>query len=136
MNVLMAALLALLCAVSAHAATSWLKAAADIEKALDHAVASYEGGKADQAVEEVGDAYFGSFESEEANMEIAVRSFISQKRAVELENGFNGLRKAMSKGMPLNEVRRMSEGLIEGVRRAARELEAKGIKVDGGFSQK
>ncbi len=135
MKALITAAFVLLFAMSAHAATTWLKAAENIDKALDHAAATYEAGKAAQAAEEVADAYFGLFESEDANMEIAVRRYISGKRAVELENGFNGLRKAMSKGTPANEVRRQAKGLGEGVRKAAGELDSKGIKVSSGVSQ-
>lgn len=135
MKAILVALAVFFCAALAHAGTGWLKTAEDIAKVLNTAVRSYEGGKGAQAVEEVADAYFGVFESEDANMEIAVRRYISQKKAVQLENGFNGLRKAMSKGAPTAEVRKMSAGLIEEVKGAAKELEAKGVKVDGGFSR-
>ena len=56
-------------------------------------------------MEEVADAYFGIFEAEDANMEIAVRQSLSLKRATSLERAFTGVRKMMHEKAPLKEVK-------------------------------
>src|SRR3990172_6275275 len=96
---------------------NWAHIADEIEKALHSALKSYEDGKASDAMEKVADAYFGVFEGDKANMEIAVRRFISLKKAVELEKGFSDLRKAMFNKAPL----------ADELKKSAKELERKGV---------
>src|SRR3972149_11666286 len=94
-------ILSLLNPIHAHTASGgWTKVAGEIEKTLEEAVGDYKEGKVNQAIEKVADAYFGIFEGEKANMEIAVRRYLSLKKATELEKGFGDIRKAMSKKLP------------------------------------
>lgn len=105
----------------------WAHIADEIEKALHSALKSYEEGKASYAMEKVADAYFGVFEGEKANMEIAVRRFISLKKATELEKGFSDLRKAMFNKAPLSDIKRQTTELIRAVKEAAGKLDGKGV---------
>jgi len=106
---------------------NWAHIADEIEKALHSALKSYEDGKASDAMEKVADAYFGVFEGDKANMEIAVRRFISLKKAVELEKGFSDLRKAMFNKAPLADVKRQTAALADELKKSAKELERKGV---------
>lgn len=111
----------------------WLKVASEIEKTLEEAMREYEGGKVNQAMEKVADAYFGIFEGEKANMEIAIRRYISLKKATDLEKGFGDLRKAMSSRVPFIDVKKQTANLIGALKEAARELERKGVGLDVGY---
>lgn len=106
---------------------SWLRVADGIERALHSAVQSYEAGKANEAMEKVADAYFGIFEGEKANMEIAVRRFISLKKATELERRFGELRKAMHGKAPLPGIKKQAAELVNALKESARELNRKGV---------
>ena len=111
-----------------HAAqNSWIKVADEIEKALNTATSTYEKGQKDQAMEMVADAYFGIFEGEKANMEIAVRRFINLKKSSELEKGFADLRKSIKEGIKPSDFKRQISNLIEAVKAAAKELDKKGV---------
>ncbi len=112
---------------------SWMKVADEIEKTLNAAVSTYEKGKKDEAMETVADAYFGIFEGEKANMEIAVRRFINLKKSSELEKGFADLRKAIKEGIKPGDFRKQAEGLIEAVKVAAKELDRKGVGLSSEF---
>lgn len=112
---------------------SWIKVADEIEKALNTAVSTYEKGKKDEAMEMVADAYFGIFEGEKANMEIAVRRFINLKKSSELEKGFADLRKSIKEGIKPSDFKRRVSNLIEAVKAAAKELDRKGVKVSSEF---
>jgi hypothetical protein len=109
---------------------NWLRIADEIEKALHSALKSYEAGKASEAMEKVADAYFGIFEGEKANMEIAARRFMSLKKATELEKGFSDLRKAMFNKAPLSEIKKQTVNLVDAVKNAAKELDRKGVRVN------
>ncbi len=113
----------------AHAQDNWVKVAGEIEKALNNAVTSCEKGKKDEAMETVADAYFGIFEGEKANMEIAVRRFLSLKKASELEKGFADLRKAIKEDIKPGDFKKQASILIGAVKAAAKELDRKGVKV-------
>lgn len=127
-------ILLLLNPVHAHAASGgWTKVAGEIEKTLEEAVVDYKEGKVNQAVEKVADAYFSIFEGEKANMEIAVRRYLSLKKATDLEKGFGDLRKRMSSRIPLSDVRKQTNDLIGAVKEAAGELERKGVGLDVGY---
>ena len=112
---------------------SWMKVADEIEKALNASIGAFENGKKNEAMETVADAYFGVFEGEKANMEIAVRRFINLKKSSELEKGFADLRKAIKEGIKPADFRKQTEGLIEAVKAAAKELDRKGVKVSSEF---
>src|SRR3972149_9354914 len=120
--------------IQAHAASGgWTKVAGEIEKTLEEAVRDYQEGEVSQAMEKVADAYFGIFEGEKANMEIAIRRYLSLKRATDLEKGFGDLRKRMSSRIPLSDVRKQTNDLIGAVKEAAGELERKGVGLDVGY---
>lgn len=106
---------------------NWTHIADEIEKTLVVALKSYEDGKASDAMEKVADSYFGIFEGEKANMEIAVRRFISLKKAAELEKGFGNLRKAMHGKAPLPDIKKQAAELIKALKESARELDRKGV---------
>src|SRR3990172_9009272 len=69
-------------------------------------------------------------EIEKANMEIAVRRFISLKKAVELEKGFSDLRKAMFDKAPLTDIKKQAMLLIRAVKEAAGKLDGKGVRLE------
>lgn len=109
---------------------NWAGIEQGIEKSLHSALKLYEKGKASEAMEKAADAYFGIFEGEKANMEIAVRRFISLKKATELEKGFGDLRKAMFNKAPLSDVKKQTVNLIDALRNAAKELDKKGVGLE------
>ena len=109
------------------AGAGWTGVAQDIENALKDALKSYELGDSEKAMEEVADAYFGIFEAEDANMEIAVRQSLSLKRATSLERAFTGVRKMMHEKAPLKEVKEKTLDLAAEIEKAADELNRKGI---------
>lgn len=109
---------------------SWTDVADEIEKALHSALKSYDDGKAADAMEKVADAYFGVFEGDKANMEIAVRRFLSLKKASELEKGFSDLRKAMFDKAHSTGIKRQAKELIRAVKEAAVRLDAKGVNIN------
>lgn len=111
----------------------WTKVAVDIEKTLEEAAGDYKDGKVIQAIEKVADAYFGIFEGENANMEIAVRRYLSLKKATDLEKGFGDLRKRMSEKQPVSDIRKDMRNLTVAIREAAAELERKGVGLDVGY---
>lgn len=110
---------------------TWLEVADEIERALQSAVKSYEAGKTNEAMEQVADAYFGIFEGEKANMEIAVRRFLSLKRMTELEKRFSDLRKAMFNKIPFADIKKQTANLVDALKGSAKELDRKGVKTDG-----
>lgn len=109
---------------------NWVQVADEIEKVLHDALRSYETGKAGEAMEKVADAYFGIFEGEKANMEIAVRRYLSLKKATELEKGFGDIRKAMFNKIPAADIKKQTAVLIEKVKTAAKELDRKEVGLD------
>ena len=116
--------------ISGNASTSWSESATAIEKALNHALSVYGEGKSEEATEMVADAYFGLFESEKANMEIAVRRFISFKVAAKIEKSFNKLRKAMHSKEAIKDIEGRTVALIEEVKKAAIKLDEKGVEMN------
>ena len=78
-------------------------------------------------MEEVSDAYFAIFEAEDANMEIVVRQRLSLKRATSLERAFTDVRKMMHEKAPLKEVKEKTLDLITEIKKAANELDRKGV---------
>ena len=101
--------------------------AENIEAALKDALKSYEKGDTEKAMEEVSDAYFAVFENDDANMEIAVRQRLSLKRATALERAFTDIRRMMNGNVQLKEVRERVSGLAAEIKKAANELDAKGV---------
>lgn len=128
--VLLLALHLIFSAAIGAAQGDWAKVAGEIEKGLNNAVQACEAGRRDEAMEMVADAYFGVFEGEKANMEIAVRRFISQKKAAELEKGFADLRKGAKEGMKPGDFKKQASILAEAVKAAAAELDRKGVGME------
>ena len=117
----------LLMVVSSYAADNWVSVADRIDAIVKQALQSYENGKVTEAMEMVADAYFGIFEGEKANMEIAVRRYLSLKKATELEKGFGDIRKAMFNKISAADIKKQTAVLIEKVKAAAKELDRKGV---------
>lgn len=113
--------------VVVFAGGTWTGVAKDIEAALKDALKSYDSGDSEKAMEEVADAYFAIFEAENANMEIAVRQRLSLKKATSLERAFTDVRKMMHEKAPLKEVKKKVLGLALEIKKAAAELDAKGV---------
>lgn len=119
---------------NSHASeNNWFRIALEIEKSLNKAIDAYEKGRKEEAMETVADAYFGIFEGEKANMEIAVRRFIHLKKSSELEKGFADLRKSIKEGIKPSEFKRQVSNLIEAVKAAAKELDRKGVGLSTEF---
>lgn len=114
---------------SADTFTNWITAAVKIEAALKGALKTYTAGKSDEAMEQVADAYFVVFESENANMEIAVRRFIGLKKAASLEKSFTDIRRAIYNKEPLEKVSKMVEQLSIDLREASKLLDDKNISL-------
>ena len=117
----------LLIVVNSHAADNWVSVVGRIDAIVKQALQSYENGKVAEAMEMVADAYFGIFEGETANMEIAVRRYLSLKKATELEKGFGDIRKAMHNKAPLLDIKKQAANLMEALKDAGRELDRKGV---------
>lgn len=112
----------------------WYESALVIEKNLEEALSIYKNGETDDAMEKVADAYFGQFESEDINMEIAVRTHISLKDSKTLEKGFSDIRKDMYYKKSFEEIKKMIETQIENVKTAAKTLDKKKIPVNIGYN--
>lgn len=113
---------------------TWSESASKIEQALNHALKTYRDGKNEAATEMVSDAYFGLFENEKANMEIAVRRSISFKVAVKIEKNFNKLRRAMHEKEDISSIEKRISSLILDVKKAAQKLDKKGVIMNNNFN--
>lgn len=111
----------------------WTGVAERIEEVLAEATEEYKDGRVPEAMEGVVDAYFGVFEAQDANMEIAVRRFLSVERARRLEKAFTDVRRAMHDDAPYGEVGKMVSDLMDSVNRAAEDLDKKGVGLDSGY---
>ncbi len=100
----------------------------EIEASLRNALTRYEAGEIDDATGEIADSYFGIFEKETANMEVAVRRHFSLKKATELEQAFTDLRRAMSSRSPAPEIKRQIAELLEQLKTSAGELDRKAVE--------
>ncbi len=112
------------------AARNWKEAAGKIAAVLERALSTYEKGEADDAMEMVADAYFGIFEGADANMEIAVRRYLSLSAAITLEKSFNSIRRAMYESKPQDQISRDTKELIKALSEAARQLDEKEVGMD------
>ncbi len=109
----------------------WMDVVARMEAKFGEALREYRRGRAFDAVEMVVDAYFGIFEWPGANMEVAVRRFVSFGEALRLEKGFTNLRKTMDKGVPPAVVEAQARELVEMLKGVARILGKKGVRPEG-----
>jgi len=112
---------------------NWAEVAGKIDTVLMGALQTYEKGKAEQGMEEVADVYFGVFEGEDANMEIAVRRFVSVKKSRLLERAFTDIRRDMHNKAALPAIKVKVLALIDLVNKVAKELDRKGVPLDAGF---
>ncbi len=119
---------------AAAAAGPWAGVAEKIDSELRAVLKLYEGGKVQAAEEKAVDAYFGIFEGEKANMEIAIRQNLSFKRANELEKAFSEIRKAMHKKNSAAAVKALTVKLSDGIGKAADELDGKGVGLNTGWN--
>lgn len=111
----------------------WAAVAERIKTALLVSLDTYGKGDSSGAMEEVADAYFVIFEGEDANMEIAVRRFLSHKRAIALEKAFTDIRRVMHDKAPFKDVEEKLRPLTKELKKAASDLDAKGIGLDVGY---
>ncbi len=110
--------------------SSWSELADVMSGELEVALKTYKGGGENKkAMEQVADVYFATFEGAGSNMEIAVRSYLSLKRATTLEKSFTTIRRAIHEGKKYGSVHELTLSLIEDLREAARELDDKKIEV-------
>ncbi|MFZ5968431.1 MAG: FTR1 family iron permease [Bacillota bacterium] len=104
-----------------YAATSWNEVVNEIDEILVQAVAIYEKGDIELAVQKVNDGYFGPYEGKQ--MEKAVRLSISSKYNAEIEYMFRSMKKAMKKDSSVEEVNALKEELVEKLYQAAKEMD-------------
>src|SRR5258708_2862685 len=76
----------------------WVKRVPLIENKLSEAIGLYEAKDARAAKKACDDAYFELFEGTGANMEVAIRGYISAQAAADLEDKFGKIRNNLSKG--------------------------------------
>lgn len=112
----------------------WAGVAEKIGRELQAGLKLYEEGKVQTAEEKAVDAYFVVFEGANANMEIAIRQRLSFKRANELEKSFSEIRKEIHKKAPAAEIKAMTLDLSDRVRKAADELDRKGVVINAGWN--
>jgi hypothetical protein len=106
----------------------WAAVAEEVCTEISRAESSALAGKPDDAKTQVINAYFAIFE--EKKMEIAERANLGTRHTADIEDLFNGLRKAVAKsGAP--DVAAKAETLRKALRTDAKELDAAKVGVDG-----
>lgn len=126
MKAFLTATLLFILAGSAHA--TWQDRVTLISAKLDEAIAA----DAVHGKQLAEDAYYGIFESEPHNMEVAVRVNISGRRAFEIESQFTELRQAIAKGESPATLRTMKAELIAALTAVAGELDVDATPVPAG----
>lgn len=112
-------------AVSPGSPSPWSAVAAEISGTLDRAAAAHATRQSGRGAELVSEAYFGLFE--ERGMEVAIRRYVSTRRARELERMFGALRQAIAVGADAGEVRQQVAALREALQAEAAELARQGV---------
>jgi high-affinity iron transporter len=105
--------------------SGWSGIAAAIAGTLDQAAAAHAARQSERGVELVNEAYFDLFE--ECGLEIAVRRYVSVRRARELERMFGAIRDAIDEGAAPARVRRLVATLRSALRTEALALERQGV---------
>ena len=100
---------------------SWNEIIDKMHVSLDGAYEAYAGNDAEEGKRLVNDAYFGYYEKE--GVEKMVMSYISGKRATIVEYQFSEIKKLMTDGAPLREVRASIDQLKKFLREDANELD-------------
>ncbi|MDR1520159.1 MAG: FTR1 family iron permease [Planctomycetota bacterium] len=121
--VLALALLASAPAAAGQKYSSWSEIAAAMRQRLDEAGDAYAGGDAAAGKGKVNDAYFGYYEK--LGFERAVLSYVSGRRASEVEYKFSEIKKLMTNGAPLAAVRAELQLLGRMLREDAGKLDGK-----------
>lgn len=111
--------------VSDGGASAWSAIAVVIAGTLDRAAAAHAARQSERGVELVNEAYFDLFE--ECGLEIAVRRYVSVRRARELERMFGAIREAIDDGAAPARVRRLVATLQSALRTQALELARQGV---------
>ncbi len=113
---------------SASDSSSWLTVVEEIRKELDGVIDSYKAGDYEGSKSHISEAYFGIFEDKE--MEEAIRKYISAKRGFEIEEMFGSIRKGVKKRLPVSEISKRVDLLIDALKGSAKELDSLGIPVE------
>jgi high-affinity iron transporter len=100
--------------------------------ALDNAYDAYSKNDADAGKNHVNDAYFGYYEKE--GVERAVLSYISGKRAAVVEYQFSAVKRLMTEGAPLDDVRASLDSLKTMLREDANALDGTEQSAGGVFA--
>jgi high-affinity iron transporter len=111
--------------LSEGASPPWSSVAVQISETLDRAATAHASQQSARGTELVSEAYFGAFE--ESGMEIAIRQYVSARRARELERMFGGIRQAIATGAESGEIRRQIAALREALETEAVQLERHGV---------
>jgi high-affinity iron transporter len=104
---------------------AWFRVAAEVSETLDRAAAAYADGAPARSAELVSEAYFGLFE--ESGLEVAIRRYVSARRARELERMFANIRQAITARAAPGEVRRQVAALRKAIEGEAREIQRQGV---------
>jgi high-affinity iron transporter len=120
--------------VGAEAAkyASWNEIIDEMHTVLDKADDAYRGGDADAGKNFVNDAYFGFYEKE--GVERAVLSYVSGKRASTVEYQFSAVKRLMTEGASVSEVRESLRLLKKMLREDANQLDGKEESAAGVFA--
>ncbi|MDR1508179.1 MAG: FTR1 family iron permease [Synergistaceae bacterium] len=111
--------------------STWNEIIDDMHTALDKASAAYGANDAAAGKNFVNDAYFGYYEKE--GVERATLSYISGKRAASVEYQFSAIKRLMTEGAPLSEVKTSVENLKKMLREDANQLDGKEESALGTF---
>jgi high-affinity iron transporter len=110
---------------------SWNEIIDQMHISLDNAYEAYTKQDANGAKDFVNDAYFGYYEKE--GVERAVLSYISGKRASTVEYQFSAVKRLMTEGASLQEVRASLDNLKKMLREDANQLDGKEESAAGVF---
>ena len=122
-GLLAAAILFAAAAPAGQALATWGDIAAEMEKCLQDAHGKYANGDVEGAKKRVNDAYFGYYEK--MGFERTVLSYISGRRASEVEYKFAAIKRAMTEGKSLVVVKNELDGLAKMLRDDADRLDGK-----------
>lgn len=112
-----------------HAAVSnfWEKRVPLIEDKLLSAIESYKKQDLKSAKKNCDDAYFGTFEETNANMEVAVRINLSVELSAQLEEKFGEIRKFMVQGKQISQIEAEITLLRRSLLLAAKDLDSQQV---------
>ena len=122
-GLLLAAVLFAAAAPAGQTLATWGDIAAEMEKCLQDAHGKYANGDVEGAKKRVNDAYFGYYEK--MGFERTVLSYISGRRASEVEYKFAAIKRAMTEGKSLVVVKNELDGLAKMLRDDADRLDGK-----------